>query len=190
MRIGASTANLFAPRLPRSRSAHRGNRATLLPAASVVWRPSLGTAGDDRLKGRRAADVIVGGKGVDEIYGLNGDDLICGGFGYEIIPNDDLADFVVGDRIFAGPGHDRVRGIPIGRHRHHPSRFITGLRNLMSKRLYVSRGCDLDVPFSKEALCLLRPQWLRKVIALSLITDHRPQLRKLLRRFDALRDGL
>jgi RTX calcium-binding nonapeptide repeat (4 copies) len=89
MRIGASTAILFTPRLPRSRSAHRGNRATLLPAASVVWRPSLGTAGDDRLKGRRAADVIVGGKGVDEIYGLGGDDLICGGFGYEVIPNDE-----------------------------------------------------------------------------------------------------
>jgi Ca2+-binding RTX toxin-like protein len=49
----------------------------------------VGTAGDDRLKGTRAADVIVGGKGVDEIYRLGGDDLICGGFGYEVIPNDE-----------------------------------------------------------------------------------------------------
>jgi RTX calcium-binding nonapeptide repeat (4 copies) len=112
MRIGASTAILFAPRLPRSRSAHRGNRPTLLPAASVVWRPSLGLRGDDRLKGRRAADVIVGGKGVDEIYGLGDDDLICGGFKLQVIPNDEVGEVVVGDRIFAGPGDDRVRGNP------------------------------------------------------------------------------
>jgi hypothetical protein len=47
---------------------------------------------------------------VDEISGLGDDDLICGGFGYEVIPNDEVGEVVVGDRIFAGPGDDRVRG--------------------------------------------------------------------------------
>jgi hypothetical protein len=79
----------------------------------------LGLRGTTGLKGRRAADLIVGGKGVDEMYGLGGDDLICGGFGYEVIPNDEVGEVVVGDRSSPGRVTIGFEEIPIGRHRHH-----------------------------------------------------------------------
>lgn len=61
-------------------------------AACTIW----GTAGDDRLRGTPAADVICGLGGDDRIEGLGGKDVLLGGYG--------------DDTLLGGPGRDKLDG--------------------------------------------------------------------------------
>lgn len=65
----------------------------------------VGTAGKDRLRGTRRADVIVGLGGGDTITGGGGKDVVCGGPG-----NDRIAGGAGADRIAGGRGNDRLSG--------------------------------------------------------------------------------
>lgn len=56
----------------------------------------VGTAGKDRLRGTKRADVIVALAGNDVVQGLGGNDLVCAGDG--------------SDRVVGGPGKDRLYG--------------------------------------------------------------------------------
>jgi DNA-binding beta-propeller fold protein YncE len=63
----------------------------------------VGTAGGDRLRGTRRADVIAALGGNDRITGLRGNDVVCGGAGRDRI------DGGAGrDRCIGGAGRDRV----------------------------------------------------------------------------------
>jgi uncharacterized delta-60 repeat protein len=67
----------------------------------------VGTAGKDRLRGTRRADVIAALGGADTVAGGGGADLICGGGG-----NDRLSGGPGRDRLLGGPGADRLAGGP------------------------------------------------------------------------------
>jgi 5'-nucleotidase len=75
-----------------------------------------GTAGADRIKGTKQADVIWGGDGNDQIEGGNGNDVICGGRGDDRIEGDNGRDTLLGgfgdDRIDGGNGKDVLIGGP------------------------------------------------------------------------------
>jgi Ca2+-binding RTX toxin-like protein len=64
-----------------------------------------GTAGKDRLKGTKRADVICGLGGADRIRGLAGNDTLLGGTG-----NDRLKGAGGNDRVFGNKGKDRLLG--------------------------------------------------------------------------------
>ena len=78
----------------------QGVAVTPPPAPTCAGREAtiFGDAGDNRLSGTTAADVIAGGKGDDRIRGADGDDVICAGSG--------------DDRLAGGPGRDHLRGGP------------------------------------------------------------------------------
>jgi Ca2+-binding RTX toxin-like protein len=64
-----------------------------------------GTAGDDRLRGTRHADVICARAGDDQVVSRGGDDQVRGGAGNDVVQTQAGA-----DRVSAGPGADRVAG--------------------------------------------------------------------------------
>jgi Ca2+-binding RTX toxin-like protein len=84
-----------------------------------------GTAGDDRLTGTRASDVIcaLGGddrvdarEGSDVVYGDEGDDRLSGDLGADTLYGDDGDDRLEGglgaDVLAGGPGDDGLDGGP------------------------------------------------------------------------------
>ena len=71
----------------------------------LSYRPTLGTAGNDLLRGTVAPDRISGLAGKDRIRGFDAADVLMGGPG-----NDDLAGGGGPDRILAGEGDDVVGG--------------------------------------------------------------------------------
>jgi uncharacterized delta-60 repeat protein len=81
--------------IPAQRKARCGGRS-----ATIV-----GSAGPDRLKGTRRADVIAGLGGNDRISGLAGNDILCGGGG-----KDTLRGGGGKDRLLGGPGRDACNG--------------------------------------------------------------------------------
>jgi DNA-binding beta-propeller fold protein YncE len=76
----------------------------------------VGTAGPDRLRGTRKADVMAGLAGRDRISGLRGNDVLCGGPGKDRIKggagNDRLLGQGGADSLLGGPGKDRLKGGP------------------------------------------------------------------------------
>ena len=90
----------------------------------------IGGGGDDELVGGVQRDVLRGGRGADRLFGGSGRDVLLGGSGDDYLVGDDggsaLADRYragAGDdrvnavdggrqRIFCGPGHDRVQADP------------------------------------------------------------------------------
>ena len=76
----------------------------------------VGTAGQDRILGTNARDVVYGGSGNDTISGLNGDDLLCGGPGNDLLDggnDNDLLDGTFGDdRLLGDNGNDKLFGGP------------------------------------------------------------------------------
>lgn len=64
-----------------------------------------GTAGKDRLKGTKRADVICGLGGADRIAGLAGNDVLIGGPG-----NDRMLGNRGKDRLLGGRGNDKMNG--------------------------------------------------------------------------------
>ncbi len=86
------------------------------PGAGAAGRPPrcggrtatiVGTAGKDRLRGTKRADVIVALGGNDTVAAGAGADLVCGGGG-----NDRLGGGGGKDRLLGGPGRDRLAGGP------------------------------------------------------------------------------
>lgn len=77
---------------------------------------TVGTAGDDVLRGTPHRDVIWGGPGDDVIYGGLGNDIICSGAGNDLIHGGRGNDIVDGgpgtDRVFGDLGDDKVLGGP------------------------------------------------------------------------------
>jgi hypothetical protein len=71
----------------------------------LSYRPSLGTPGNDLLRGTVGPDRISGLAGNDRIRGFDAADTLTGGPG-----NDDLAGGGGADRILAGDGNDVVGG--------------------------------------------------------------------------------
>ncbi len=81
-----------------------------------------GFAGDDLLVGRRGRDRLFGGPGADRLRGGGGRDVLLGGPGRDRLDGGPGADLLAGgqgadvivardgtrDRIFCGPGRDRV----------------------------------------------------------------------------------
>jgi uncharacterized delta-60 repeat protein len=80
-------------------------------AATIV-----GTAGRDRLRGTRRADVIVALGGPDRVLGRGGNDVVCGGAGDDRLSGGGGRDVLRGeqgrDRLLGGPGRDRLTGGP------------------------------------------------------------------------------
>jgi uncharacterized delta-60 repeat protein len=74
----------------------------------------IGTAGRDRLRGTRKADVIVGLGGNDTINGLAGNDIVCGGAGADKLTGGAGADRLLGDAgadiLTGGAGADTLTG--------------------------------------------------------------------------------
>ena len=66
---------------------------------------TLGTAGNDALRGTRLMDVILGSAGNDTIRGLGGNDILCGGPGRDVLMGEDGD-----DKLFGGPGRDILMG--------------------------------------------------------------------------------
>lgn len=64
-----------------------------------------GSAGNDKIFGGRADNIINGFSGNDKLFGRGGDDLIRGGNGNDVV-NGGSGD----DRLFGGSGDDRVIG--------------------------------------------------------------------------------
>ena len=87
-----SVASLFVPPVSSAPPACLGRTAT------IAGDPD----GDGVIRGTEGNDVIVGTVNFEAIYGLGGNDRICGSPAGAVL----LAD---GDRIFAGPGDDRVK---------------------------------------------------------------------------------
>jgi len=79
----------------------------------------VGSAGPDRLRGTRGAEVIVANGGNDRIVGGRGNDVICSGKG--------------NDRLLGGPGRDRLFG------QAGPNRVVGGNGR---DRLFGGRGRD------------------------------------------------
>jgi Ca2+-binding RTX toxin-like protein len=84
----------------------------LIPAsaearAKCLGKPAtiVGSAGDDRITGRKAPDVIVTKGGNDTINGYKGNDRICGGSG-----NDTINGFRGVDRLSGDDGDDTING--------------------------------------------------------------------------------
>lgn len=85
-----------------------------------------GTPGDDHLSGTRGNDVIDAGEGEDVVQGKLGNDRVCGSGGddelhggegrKDRLDGGDGDDFLDGrrgfdaDRMFGGPGNDRIWG--------------------------------------------------------------------------------
>ncbi len=81
-----------------------------------------GFAGDDLLVGRRGRDRLLAGRGADRLRGGGGRDVLMGGRGRDRLDGGPGADLLAGgpgpdvilardgtrDRIFCGPGRDRV----------------------------------------------------------------------------------
>lgn len=72
----------------------------------------VGTGGDDKLRGSKAADVIVTYGGDDKIRGKGGNDLICAGDGDDVLIGNAGKDRLIGaggrDRCSGGGGKDRA----------------------------------------------------------------------------------
>jgi Ca2+-binding RTX toxin-like protein len=83
----------------------------------------IGTAGRDRLRGTRRADVIVALGGNDRVVALGGNDVVCGGAGDDRLSGGAGRDALRGergrDRLLGGSGRDRLIGGP-GRDRVRP----------------------------------------------------------------------
>lgn len=73
--------------------------------AGAVKCTLAGTAGRDRLKGTKRADVICGLGGADRISGLAGNDTLIGGPGKDRIRGNRGK-----DRMLGGKGNDRLKG--------------------------------------------------------------------------------
>lgn len=74
-------------------------------AAPALAASFTGGAGDDRYRGTRANDVIVGYGGNDTLEGNYGDDAISGGQGNDVLNGEPGNDVVNG-----GPGNDELAG--------------------------------------------------------------------------------
>ena len=76
----------------------------------------VGTAGRDRLRGTRRADVIVALGGNDRVSAAGGADLVCGGRGNDRLGGGRGPDRLNGgqgkDTLSGGPGRDRLFGGP------------------------------------------------------------------------------
>jgi Ca2+-binding RTX toxin-like protein/GH24 family phage-related lysozyme (muramidase) len=79
-------------------------------AAVKVMLPSLGTEGDDRIRGYNTAEIIDGLSGNDVIEGQGGDDVISGGAGSDTLfgqqGNDTLDGGIGNDSLQGGVGND------------------------------------------------------------------------------------
>jgi len=75
------------------------------PACAGKTATIVGTAGRDRIRGTRRADVIVALGGNDVITGLDGSDRVCAGAG-----NDKVAGGGGNDTVLAGAGNDTLSG--------------------------------------------------------------------------------
>lgn len=74
----------------------------------------VGTNGDDVLRGTPKRDVICGLRGNDKIYGRAGNDVLIGGPGRDVLYGGKGRDVFftkdrARDRVFGGPGYDRIR---------------------------------------------------------------------------------
>ncbi|WNM62097.1 calcium-binding protein [Candidatus Nitrospira neomarina] len=71
----------------------------------------LGRDGNDRLYGREGKDILLGGEGDDTLFGGSGNDVLHGGENMTIFPADgtDTADYSEGDRGAPTPGGITVR---------------------------------------------------------------------------------
>ena len=95
-----------------------GNFLTLMPGASNVSEPIIGTAEADVLYGTAEADVMFGLGGDDRILGYEGADTIDGGAGADTLNGGDGGDVIVGgttaddlgDLIYGGAGDDNIDG--------------------------------------------------------------------------------
>jgi uncharacterized delta-60 repeat protein len=91
-----------------------GGKAGLPPRCGGKRATVVGTAGRDRLRGTRRADVIVGLGGNDSITGLGGNDIVCGGSGKDKLSGGDGKDRLDGgsgdDSVNGGAGNDRLIG--------------------------------------------------------------------------------
>lgn len=76
----------------------------------------VGTAGKDRLRGTKKADVILALGGNDRIDGRGGDDVVCAGDGNDLVKGAAGKDALWGeggrDRLLGGSGKDRLHGGP------------------------------------------------------------------------------
>jgi len=95
----------------------RGGGSTPPPAAtSCLGLPAttVGTEGDDLIRGTDGADVIVAGSGKDRIKGLTGSDVICAGNGRDSVDAAGGADRVLGeagdDAVEGSNGDDILKG--------------------------------------------------------------------------------
>jgi hypothetical protein len=74
----------------------------------------IGTKGRDKLRGTRAADVMVALGGRDDVRGRGGADVVCGGGGPDRLAGGGGADRLLGgggrDRLAGGAGTDRCLG--------------------------------------------------------------------------------
>ena len=76
----------------------------------------VGTAGKDRIRGTKKADVIVALGGNDKVKALGGNDLVCAGDGADEVVGGGGKDQLYGergkDRLIGGTGRDRLVGGP------------------------------------------------------------------------------
>ena len=88
-----------------ARATCHGKRATI-----------VGTAGRDRIRGTRRADVIVALGGNDTVLARGGNDLVCGGAGNDRLNGGAGRDRLLGERgrdvLTGGRGRDRLLGGP------------------------------------------------------------------------------
>ncbi|MGF9755728.1 calcium-binding protein [Microvirga sp. 0TCS3.31] len=101
---------------------HPFNITDLPPEVAAVDRPTclglpasaggVGTDRDDVITATSGPDVIVAGAGNDVIRGRDGRDVICGGSGDDTLVGDrhpaKSSQAKHGDRLFGGPGDDRI----------------------------------------------------------------------------------
>ena len=83
-------------------------------AHGVIIEGAQTGAGDDRITGNNADNLLNAGDGDDTVYGRNGDDSIHGGNGDDLLVGNAGSDALFGgngnDRLAAGTGQDRLYG--------------------------------------------------------------------------------
>ncbi|HYI35199.1 MAG TPA: hypothetical protein VEX39_01220 [Thermoleophilaceae bacterium] len=104
---GTITIDVKAPAAPGGAgdTGGGGTPAAAKPKCGGKTATIVGTAGRNRIRGTRRADVIVGLGGNDDIVGGRGRDVICGGSG-----RDRLSGGASADRIAGGSGNDQIAG--------------------------------------------------------------------------------
>jgi uncharacterized delta-60 repeat protein len=91
------------------------------PAPRCAGKPAtiVGTAGRDRLRGTRRADVIVALGGNDRVIGRGGNDVVCGGRGRDLLSGGRGRDRLSGgpqrDTCIGGAARDRASSCEIRR---------------------------------------------------------------------------